>query len=181
MPQTSSFSMFLWRRSANSSGNSRQLKQSFGRAPFQARRQFGNRRAETLGILLGRRDGQAKHLGAVDQPPHIPYNPRSRANRCNQFFLHVDHQAGPNRTGTSTPDYGKSGRIAHNRKHRAFARRPVGGRRTAFPGRRQVDGHGSNQGNSPAAEFCRERAPSRSFGPGTPRRAFPTEPAGLLP
>ena len=40
---------------------------------------------------------------------------------------------------------------------------------------------GSNQGNSPAAEFCRERAPSRSFGPGTPRRAFPTEPAGLLP
>ena len=34
---------------------------------------------------------------------------------------------------------------------------------------------GSNLGNSSPAEFCRERTPWRSAGPGTPRSAFPTE------
>ena len=41
-------------------------------------------------------------------------------------------------------------------------------------------GHGSNQGNSPAAELA-GRAPSRSFGPGTPRRAFPDSPPDCYP
>ena len=32
----------------------------------------------------------------------------------------------------------------------------------------------SNLGNTSPAEFCRERTPWRSAGPGTPRSAFPT-------
>ena len=35
-------------------------------------------------------------------------------------------------------------------------------------------GHGSNPDNTPAVELRRERALSRSAGPGTPQRAFPT-------
>ena len=35
-------------------------------------------------------------------------------------------------------------------------------------------GPGSNLGKSSPAEFCRERTPWRSAGPGTPRSAFPT-------
>ena len=59
------------------------------------RREFGDRRSQSLGVLLGAKDRQAERRGAVDESADVPLDRMPTGNQRHQLFLHVnDEQRG---------------------------------------------------------------------------------------